>query len=460
VITISQEEKEKMSNKKLLSVVSVLVILAFLAACAPAAPTGAVVTNPDAASATSPVEIWIDAAREESAAKFIDKYPEKGKLVTTTTTDYGQLPQKILFWNNVGGGWPDASFAGPNIVPLINDASHDYLGDIKPFVTKEVIDGFAAGSLENCWDGEKLYCLRNDLAFFVTWYNAPKVKELGLTVPKTWEEMQATCLKVKASNPEITCVMAQPYTSFMNILASNKCPVQQIMGAGKIRLNATHENCVKAAKFWDEMVASGTMRVADMFGKDTSDIVQADNWLFIPLSSWFGDYVIRGTYYQADDPAFQGKIGVAPAPMWEGQDHPWVFWWGGAAWVLSRHSKNPQLAVDFLNFMTTDEIKNQGTYPAYVPAAEEWLKNRMPTLTYLEDTTKAGEILKQESTHMWTKFAESPVDIFTTWGPIQTRIDAGELTYEAALAEFQKVNLDQAGKLGYEATTDGMDDFK
>jgi len=153
-------------------------------------------------------------------------------------------------------------------------------------------------------------------------------------------------------------------------------------------------------------------------------------------------------------------IGVAAMPKWDGQTHPWVYWWGGAAWVMSRHTKNPQLAADFLTYMTTDVIKEQGTYPAYVPAAEEWLKTRMPTLTYLEDTTKAGEILKQESTHMWTKFAEGPVDHRTIWGPIQTKINAGELTYEAALEEFQAGMVDAASKLGYEPVTDGFDDFK
>jgi hypothetical protein len=61
---------------------------------------------------------------------------------------------------------------------------------------------------------------------------------------------------------------------------------------------------------------------------------------------------------------------------------------------------------------------------------------------------------------MWTKFTESPVDINTTWGPIQAKIDAGEITHEQALELFQAANLDQASKLGYEAVTDGMDDFK
>jgi ABC-type glycerol-3-phosphate transport system substrate-binding protein len=448
-----------MLKHKLFVALSVLVILSVLVACAPAAPKPAE-EGAAGADAATPVEIWIDAAREESAGKFITKYPDKGKLVTATTTDYGQLPQKILFWNNVGGGWPDASFGGPQIVPLINDAAHSYLGDIKPFVSKEVIDGFAAGSLENCWDGEKLYCLRNDLAFFVNWYNAPKVKELGIKIPETYEELEATCAAVKKTNPEVQCVIGQQDVSFFNILVSNKCPAQQILGPGKIRINAVHENCVKAAKYLDRMSSAGYYKLTNMWAEETSALIQSGNWLFIPLSSWFGDYVIRGTYFQEDDPKFKGMIGVAPMPKWEGQDHPWVFWWGGAAWVMSRHSKNPQLAADFLVYMTTDVIKEQGTYPAYVPAAEEWLKNRMPTLTYLEDTAKAGEILKQESVHMWTKYTQGPVDTDTLWGPVQAKVNSGELTYEAALAEWQAALLDGAGKLGYETVTDGLDDFK
>lgn len=450
-------------NKKLLYVISLLVIFSMLlAACASGgteeqAPAEAE-TETDTSS-TEPVEIWIDAAREESAGKYLDQNPDAADLITLTTTDYGQLPQKILFWNNVGGGWPDASFSGPQIVPLINDAAHSYLGDMRPYLTQEIIDGFAEGSLQNCWDGEKLYCVRNDLAHFVLWYNAPKLAELGLTVPTTWDEMVATCAKAKELAPDVQCALGQESVSFISMLVSNKCPFQQILGPGSIRINAVHENCVKAAQFVDKAVQDGWYKMTNMWAAETTDLVKADNWLFMPSSSWFGDYVIRGTFYDPADPNFVGKIGVAPMPKWEGQDHPWVYWWGGAAWVLSRHSKNPELAMDFLKFMTTDEIKNQGTYPAYVPAADIWLKERMPTLTYLQDTTKAGEILKQESTHMWTMATEGPVDIGGLWAPIQTRINSGELTYEAALVEWQTALLDGAGKLGYTPVTDGLDDF-
>jgi ABC-type glycerol-3-phosphate transport system substrate-binding protein len=446
-----------MSSRKMLYVLvgMLLVALVLVTACQRAAgPDVGVKTD-----AGAEIEVWIDAAREEAAGTYIDRYPDKGKLVTLTTTDYGQLPQKILFWNNVGGGWPDASFSVPQIVPLINNASHAYLGDLTPFVDKKVVDDFAPGALQNCWDGGKLYCLRNDLAFFVNWYNAPKVKELGVEVPTTWEEMQNTCRSLKQTHPEIQCAIGPETVSWFNALVSAQCPFQQILGPGQLRINATHENCYKAARYIDTATSEGWYKLTNMWSSETSELIQSGNWLFLPSSSWFGDYVIRGTYFDETDPNFQGMIGVAPSPKWQGQEHPWLYWWGGAAWVGSRHTKNPQLVADFLVYMTTDVIKEQGTYPAYMPAAEEWLAKRMPTLTYLEDTAKASAVLQEQSGYMWTMATESPVEIGAMWGPIQAKINSGDLTYEAALAEFQAAMLDGASKIGYEAETSGFSDF-
>jgi hypothetical protein len=60
---------------------------------------------------------------------------------------------------------------------------------------------------------------------------------------------------------------------------------------------------------------------------------------------------------------------------------------------------------------------------------------------------------------MWTMDTEAPVVIREIWGPIQTRVTSGELTYEQALQEYQKGLLDAAGKLGYQPETTGLDDF-
>lgn len=446
-----------MWKNRLFSRFSIFIILSLLIACAPAAQKPTITPTPNL---TDPIQVWLDTSRQTAAMDFASTYPEKGPLVRLNVVDEDALLANLPNLSQDGSGWPDASFTGQQAMPMIIQDEHKYPGDLKSFVAKEIIDGFTPGSLAECWDGEKLYCLRNDLGFFVFWYNATKVKELGVSLPATYEEMMDVCKQVKQKNPAVQCVLGHTAFNFVGLLVSNQCPFQQILGAGKIRINAVHENCVKAARYLDEMASQGYYLITDLGASTTVDLVRSDNWLFMPVASWFADYAIRGYYYAEDDPKFVGKIGVAPMPKWEGQDHAWVYWTGGGTWVMSSRAKNPQLAADFLVYMSTEAIKEQGTYPAYLPAAEAWRKNRLPTMTYLEDPVKAGEIMQQEATHMWTMAAEGPVDIYGVWNVIQPRIDSGELTYEQALVEFQKGLVAAAEKMGYQPETSGFDDFK
>ena len=47
---------------------------------------------------------------------------------------------------------------------------------------------------------------------------------------------------------------------------------------------------------------------------------------------------------------------------------------GGAAWTVSSHTKNPKLAVDFVQWVTTDPDFWKGTtnFPAYKPIQNLW----------------------------------------------------------------------------------------
>jgi ABC-type glycerol-3-phosphate transport system substrate-binding protein len=47
---------------------------------------------------------------------------------------------------------------------------------------------------------------------------------------------------------------------------------------------------------------------------------------------------------------------------------------GGAAWTVSSHTKNPKLAVDFIQWVTTDSGFWKGTtnFPAYKPIQNLW----------------------------------------------------------------------------------------
>jgi multiple sugar transport system substrate-binding protein len=224
-----------------------------------------------------------------------------------------------------------------------------------------------------------------------------------------------------------------------------------------VRINALHENCKKAMAWMDEMVSSGAVLPTDMFAGETTDLVKSGKWVLIPSSSWFADYAFVGAYYEKDDPALQGLVGVTAMPKWEGQDQPSVFWWGGGSWVMSRHSVNPQAVADFIVYMTTEATVEQGTFPAYLPAAEKWLAN-IETKTQFADPAKAAEVLTTEAGHMWTKGYEAPVNADALWAPIQSRILAGELNYTQALEEFQAAMVDGGAKLHFEVVTDGLDE--
>jgi hypothetical protein len=60
---------------------------------------------------------------------------------------------------------------------------------------------------------------------------------------------------------------------------------------------------------------------------------------------------------------------------------------GGAAWTVSRHTVNPELAVEFTLFVTTaDDYQATGpTFSAYLPVADKWAKTIQSNALYAND---------------------------------------------------------------------------
>ena len=60
---------------------------------------------------------------------------------------------------------------------------------------------FSPGALDPCTVNGTVYCLRNDLAQIVLWYNAPLMKQWGYQVPTTWEQYEELGEKVAKQHP-------------------------------------------------------------------------------------------------------------------------------------------------------------------------------------------------------------------------------------------------------------------
>ena len=191
-----------MSIKKLISTLFfVSIIASLLAACgAPATPQTVevtkivngetvVVTTTPAPTANpyddnAPVTVWIDADRQPAFDAYVKANPEKGKLLKAVTVDREQFPAKVLLFNNTSQGWPDVVFAEPRLVGRVADDAHHFPLDLKPWVSADVLGGYTG--MDGCTFGDKVFCLRYDLAMFVTYYNKPLMDKFGYTVPTTW----------------------------------------------------------------------------------------------------------------------------------------------------------------------------------------------------------------------------------------------------------------------------------
>ena len=402
----------------------------------------------------SPVTVWIDAARKPAADKYLATHPDKANLVKFEIVDRGQFAAKVLLFNNSGSGWPDVVFAEPSIVKYNSDAAHNFPLDLTPWVDKKIVDGFVPGSLDPCYSStaadKELLCLRNDLAPLVLWYNKPLMEEFGYKVPTTWEEYIALSDKVATDHPGY--YLGSAGSPEVNFLWPSGCPIANEINVAKVQINATDPKCVRVTQMIDHMIANGTLSKYGQFDPKFIEIVNNNKLLLMETAAWFGDFVFGGkpdsSYYKTA----VNQLAAALPMKWADQDKPYTGAWGGSAWMVSNHTKNPRLAVDIAIYMTTDiEVgKLVGTMPAYGPAAEEWKKGMDTNPLY---AMNPYEIMKQAAGLVNPGYTDAVrYSVGEGIKPLTTAIEQDKPT-EPTLADCQTQLKILAEKEGYEVVT-------
>lgn len=429
----------------LLSLAVVLTLV--LSACGgPSAGAGTPQADPKA-----PVTVWIDAARKPAADKYLAANPDKASLVKFEIVDRGQFAAKVLLFNNSGSGWPDVVFAEPSIVKYNSDAAHNFPMDLTSWVDKKIVDAFVPGSLDPCYSADKkLLCLRNDLAPLVLWYNKPLMDQFGYKVPTTWEDYIALSDQVAKDHPGY--YLGSAGSPEVNFLWPSGCPISNEISVAKVQINATDPKCVRVVKMIDHMIANGTLSKYAQFDPKFIEIANNNKLLLIETAAWFGDFVFGGkpdsSYYKTAD----HQLAVALPMKWADQDKPYTGAWGGSAWMVSRHTKNPRLAVDIAIYMTTDvEVgKLVGTMPGYGPAAEEWQKGMDTNPLY---AMNPYDIMKQAAGLVNPVYTDAVrYSVIEGIKPLTTAIEQDKPT-EPTLADCQTQLKILAEKEGYEVVT-------
>ena len=121
-------------------------------------------------------------------------------------------------------------------------------------------------------------------------HDAPLMKELGQTVPKTWEEFAALGAALGPKGYGLGSAV-EPFP-LISYLVSGGCelaiPVEGTQDS--LKINATSDACVKAATMVDIMVANGSLAKTGPVDPAFVALAKSGKVPLIIGPTWFGEY--------------------------------------------------------------------------------------------------------------------------------------------------------------------------
>jgi ABC-type glycerol-3-phosphate transport system substrate-binding protein len=355
----------------------------------------------EAPQSSGTLTVWVDSTRVPAVKAFEKANPNvKINMVVYDGDANGSntLQTKVDLYNRTGSGWPDVVFSAEQ-----NETtwavSAGYAAPLSEgLIPQSTLSNFATGSLNVCTVNGKVYCLRNDLAQVVLWYNAALMKQWGYQVPTTWPQYEQLGQEVAKQHPGYLVGNAgDTFTPEIYMWAS-QCQGSDITGLHSVTVNVTSADCARMASLLDTLIKAGSMSKLSVFST-AFDKNEKAKVLMLPGPAWFGGAVFDSTS-GLNTP--KGQIAVAPIPQWPGTSTPSTGNVGGGTWLLSAHSAHLAEAANFLTWVTGNNAWQDSLtpgYPAYAPAAKVWLANQLSSGYYVGNP---ASVLEQAAGQVWT----------------------------------------------------------
>jgi ABC-type glycerol-3-phosphate transport system substrate-binding protein len=340
------------------------------------------------AAETIKLNVWSDGPRLE----MFESYDQKNDHVelNITTVAPPDLVAKIQLAMQSGTEVPDVVFLSDiNYTAQLSTRRANYVLDLTDLIPQELRDEFYKNSNTPCELDGKLLCLRNDMAHFVTWYNAKLMADLGEDVPTTWEEFAALGSRIGPKGMALGSGV-EPFP-MMNFLAAGGCNFASPVAGqeGVLRIDLSTKACTRPARMMDELLANGALTRVGPFDPAFISMYKEGRIPLLLGPTWFGEYVIKAAYEAAD-----GETAAALPPRWSDQNAPVTWSWGGGTYAGWKDTKYVDEVVDLITWMATDvgNQENAVTLPADQPSALAWGKAVAADPFYADDQTFAVQV--------------------------------------------------------------------
>jgi ABC-type glycerol-3-phosphate transport system substrate-binding protein len=352
--------------RKIISIPIAIASILTLVGCAGAEPTesgtGAAVDGP------RELLIWVDIVREPAAKMYAEKMAGEVNVTVEVVAQEEMLP-KIALANQTGSGWPDVVFAPPNDIAIWADPSNGYALALDEYLDSSIIEGYE-GANDWCLVNGQYYCLKNDLAQTVLWYDTVLFEELGLNVPTTFDEFSAEAMKLEGTGYVAGAIGDQSF--YAGFLWSSGCPMTSVIDTTTVRINPDALECSRVWELVQPLVDAKVVDTRSGFDAGfLADVAKAGKVVMTIGPSWWGEFVIRP---EDSWGVPSGRIAAAPMPTWAGESVNYSGEYGGGIWAASSKAKNPQDAADAAVYLATSiEVAKDGvTFPGFRPAYEAW----------------------------------------------------------------------------------------
>jgi len=401
---------------------------------------------------SSTITVWVDADRQAAAKAFEKANPDtKIKVVTYDGSANGSnsFRTKMQLFDRAGSGWPDVVFSSQN-----NDAAwasqksngkQAFAAVLdKGLVPKDTLDNFTEGALNPCTVNGQVYCLRNDLAQAVLWYDKTLMDKFGYAVPTSWEEYQALGEKVAAEHPGYIIGTAGDAWTPEVFMWGSKCQANDITGPKSVTVKTDSTECKRAATLLDTLRENKTVPAVSVF---TPEFVKsyAGKVLMMPGPAWYAGAIFNNPQ-SLNVPA--GELGVAAPLPWKGEDKAVTGNVGGGTWFISSHSKNLKAAEKFAQFVTTSDdyqVDVAPGYPAYAPAAKKWIEKQEASKYYATSLEPVATAASQ----VWDGWGYGVFSQEAVWAKTMTPAITGGKSIESLLPTWQEAIANQAKVDGY-----------
>ena len=325
-------------------------------------------------------------------ADFNKEYPNI-KITHKTYGDYDGVRDQIKTEISVGGQ-PNLAYCYPDHVALYNMAGAVQTLDVfieseYGFSAEDIADFIPAYYNEGKAFGDgKMYSLPISKSTEVLYYNKTFFEKNNLTVPTTWEEMEAVCQKIKELEP--TCIPLG-YDSeanwFITMCEQYGSEYTSVEGENFRFDNETNRNFIKKFRTWYENKWVTTEKLS---GGYTSALFTGENDAGTRCYMCIGS--TGGATYQQPNQTngeFEFEVGIATIPQ-VNPDKPKVISQGPSICLFK--SEDPQEVLAswlFAKFLTTDV-----TFQASVSMNNGYA----PVIQSVKENPIYAEFLKSAST--------------------------------------------------------------